>query len=116
MNIQSKFPGACSLCGAEWAAGETIDYRRNCSPICVTCSSAGRTPPTKDGAPSKNPTSASPASAPALPDVRALLEAALRIENVLAQILTELRSERRPAQAQAAQSADVPANESEVPF
>lgn len=116
MKITARFSGSCAHCGATWVEGDTIEHRKDHKAICVTCAAAGKLPPTKDGAPSKNPTSASPASAPALPDVRALLEAALRIEKVLAQILTELRSERRPAQAQAAQSADVPANESEVPF
>lgn len=95
MKIASKFPGTCAHCGAAWSEGEEIEFRRNCSPICPTCSSAGRTPPEKTSAPPKNPASASPASVPAGSDGRALTEAAVKIETLLKEILAELRAARQ---------------------
>ncbi|MCC6738236.1 MAG: hypothetical protein IT452_04260 [Planctomycetia bacterium] len=116
MRINSKFPGSCASCATEWPEGAEVEWRRGCSPICLACSAAGKAPPPKDGAPSKNPAIVSPASAPGGSDLRALTEAANRIEKVLAQILTELRTARRPASAQNAPPPEVSAIDSEVPF
>lgn len=97
MRIASKFDGTCSLCGSTWSVGDEIEYRKNCGSICTTCSASGRTPPEKANAPPTTSASASPASALGGSDLRALTDAANRIERVLAGILAEIRGARQHA-------------------